>query len=122
MEDCSWLGQTMLQFLGTSPSPWPIDSEVGDLADGCLTPQPSLHYQRYDVVLSPGWLERNLGQHISANDIAQLAHIDRPALIPRLLELARIAAARQVQPDHLPRSFDRPPTDTPERPVPAPSQ
>lgn len=122
MEDCSWLGQTMLQFLGTSPSPWPIDSEVGDLADGCLTPQPSLHYQRYDVVLSPGWLERNLGQHISANDIAQLAHIDRPALIPRLLELARIAAARQVQPDHLPRSFDAGITDTPARPVPVPSR
>jgi hypothetical protein len=121
MEDCSWLGQTMLQFLGTSPSPWPIDSEVGDLADECLTPQPSLHYQRYDIVLSPAWLERHLGQHISANDIAQLALIDQPALIPRLLELARIAAARQVQPDHLPRSFDQS-TDKPARPVPAPSR
>jgi hypothetical protein len=106
IEDCSWLGQTLLQFLGTSPAPWRIDGEVGDLANEWLTPQPALHYQRYDVVLSPAWLEHELGQRLLPNEIADLARTDRPALVPRLLELARMAAARQVQADHLPVAFD----------------
>jgi uncharacterized protein len=106
IEDCSWLGQLLLQFLGTSPAPWTVDSEVGDLANECLTPQPALHYQRYDMVLTPEWLARQLGETLSPREVAQLAHTDRPALLPRLLELARIAAVRQVQAAHLPEVFD----------------
>ena len=108
IEDCSWLGQLLLQFLGTSPSPWAIDSEVGDLAGEMLTPRPLLHYQRYDVLLTTDWLERTIGERLLAKEITQLAQTDQPALVPRLLHLARLAAARQVQADHLPVLFDPP--------------
>lgn len=122
IEDCSWLGQLLLQVLGTSPVPSIMDSEVGDLADDRLTPQPALHYQRYDMVLSQHWLEREVGRRLPPKEVARLGHFDRPGLVPRLMELARLAAARQVRPDHLPAGFDPKPIDRPARPVPVPSR
>jgi hypothetical protein len=123
IEDCSWLGQLLLQFLGTSPAPWSIDSEIGDLGAECLLPQPALHYQRYDMTLSSDWLSRELGLTVMPREVARLALTDQPAMVPRLLDLARVAAARQVRADHLPAVFDPPVlSDTPARRVPAPSQ
>ncbi len=106
MEDCSWLGQTMLQYLGTSPAPWMIDSEVGDLSADRLGPEPSLHYQRYDLEFSPRWLARELGMTVDPREIVELARMDRPAVVPRLLDMARLAAERQVKSEHLPQPFD----------------
>lgn len=108
IEDCSWLGQTLLQYLGATPTAWPMDGEIGDLSQDQLTSQPSLHYLRYDLELSAEWIERSMGLRFSSDEIAELAHIDRPALVPRLHELARIAAIRQVVVEHLPNAFDIP--------------
>jgi uncharacterized protein len=106
IDDCSWLGQTLLQFLGTSPAPWTIDSEIGNLAEDKLWPQPALHYQRYNLVLSPSWLQRELARSVTPQEISELVRIDRPAGMPHLLALARLAAERQVQPEHFPALFD----------------
>ena len=106
IDDCSWFGQAMLQYLGTSPAPWIIDSEIGDLAADRLGPLPALHYQRYDLEFSPRWLQQALAQSIAPREIAELARMDRPSVVPRLLQLARVAAAHQVQSGHLPGGFD----------------
>lgn len=41
----------ILQAISMSPRPWTINSEVGDLADVCITPEPMLDFQRVDVLL-----------------------------------------------------------------------
>jgi hypothetical protein len=109
IDDGNWLAQTMLQFLGTSPAPWTIDSEIGDLSKDCLGTQPALHYQRYDMEFSASWMNQVLGEQIPLQTIQRLAAMDEPAMVPELLRHARQAAARQIRPDHLPPGFDVPP-------------
>jgi hypothetical protein len=106
MQDSSWLGQTLLQWLGHTPAPWSIDGEIGDLAADQLGPAPLLHYLRYDIELTAGWMQRETGAALSEREIAALDRIDDPGALPRLLELARAAAARQVLAEHLPAAFD----------------
>jgi hypothetical protein len=106
IEDCSDLAQTMLQWLGTSPAPRAIDLEIGDLSKDQLGPAPHLRYQRYDIELSRAWFERELDLRLDEHDIAALDRVDRPGLAPELLALARLAATRQIRPEHLPPAFD----------------
>jgi uncharacterized protein len=108
MQDCSWLGQTMLQWLSDSPTPWAIDGEVGDLGDDRLGVSPLLHYLRYDMQFTTDWMARETGHHLQERDLEALERFDDPRQVSRLLQLARAAAARQVHPDHLPAAFDRP--------------
>ncbi len=97
IDDCGWLVQTMLQWLGTTPTPWPIDGEIGDLAGDQLGSAPAFHYQRYSVELSPGWMRATVGIEMSDAEVAALDRIDQPGMLPRLLEIGRAAAAVQVR-------------------------
>jgi hypothetical protein len=106
MQDCNWLNQALLQWIGTSPTLWPIDSEIGDLAVDQISEKPLLHYLRYDAPLSAIWLETKLGLHLTPTDLAALEALDRPELAPRLLEIGRRAAEMQVLAEHFPAGFD----------------
>ncbi len=106
MQDCSGLGQALLQWMSQSPAPWPIDGEVGDLSGDQLGPAPLLHYQRYDVRLTAEWIAQQTGLSLDEQRLAALYRMDEPRAVPHLLTLARAAAARQVQPSHLPQGFD----------------
>lgn len=106
MQDCNWLNQALLQWMGTSPILWPIDSEVGDLAADQIGEKPLLHYLRYDAPLSKTWLETNLGLHLTPTELSALEALDRPDLAPRLLDIGRRAAEKQVLADHFPAGFD----------------
>ena len=44
-------GVMMMQSLSTPRRPWYVNSEVGDMAGGCITGAPLLDYQRVDVLL-----------------------------------------------------------------------
>jgi len=105
LDDCSMLAQTMLQFLGTSPAPHMIDSEIGDLARDQLGVEPALSYLRYNVEFSPQWFERELGVAITSRETEELTRMDNPAIVPRLLEFARIAADRQILTGHFAAIF-----------------
>ncbi len=107
IDDCSELTQTLLQWMSNTPTPWTIDSEIGDLADDRLGDQTLLSYQRYDVVLSPNWLKEHLNLNFSPEELARLAQMDQPIHTEQLLELGRKAADR-ITPDHLPTAFDLP--------------
>jgi hypothetical protein len=107
MTDCSWLGQTLLQWMSDSPAPWRIDSEIGDLSGDQLGPAPLLHYQRYQMMLDERWLAE-IGATVLPAEMHQLELMDEPRSVPRLLELARQAAAAQVKAEHLPALFDPP--------------
>ena len=101
MDDCSALAQTMLQWLGTSPSPQEIDSEIGDLADDRIGPEPLLRYQRYDMVFSPQWMLSELSLEFSPKELHAFERMDHPEMVPKLLELGRAAARRQVVAEHV---------------------
>jgi hypothetical protein len=106
LEDCNWHTQTILQWLGQGNAPWAIDAEVGTLADAGINGRKLLSYTRFNVLLESGWLARELGVSIGAKELASLKPMDRARNIPRLLEIARLAAARQVTADSVPASFD----------------
>ena len=102
IDDCSWLTQTMMQWLGTTPTPWPIDGEIGDLKNDQLGPAPALHYQRYTMELTQEWLRQTLNIDITAQEAAAFDRIDAPDQLPRLLEIGRRAAAVQVKESDFP--------------------
>jgi hypothetical protein len=106
MQDCSWLAQTLLQWMGTSPAPWPIDGEVGDLAGDQLGPEPLLRYLRYDLTLTRDWIREHTGMSLSERELSALDRFDDPASAPLWLDMARAAAARQVRAADLPAVFD----------------
>jgi hypothetical protein len=105
MDDCNWLSQTMLQYLGQSPIPWHIDSEISDLSGNQLGFS-AFHYLRYDLVYSSHWFDGEIGLQLAQRELDGLTKFDEPAIAPRLLELARLAARKQIVEAHLPLEFD----------------
>jgi hypothetical protein len=104
--DTSELGLAMLQWLGHSPNPWIINSEVGALAD--MRPggaAPLWTVLRYDALLDPKWLDRELGLTFDGQAMAKLLRMDDDRQIPHLHEIGSAAAARQVDPDHFTPAF-----------------
>ena len=106
MDDCNWLNQTLLQYLGQSPAPWRIDDEIGDLSGDQLGTAPAFHYLRYDMVYSSHWFDGEIGVQLQQRELDGLTRFDEPAISPRLLELGRLAANKQIAEAHLPAEFD----------------
>lgn len=94
--DTMWQAQAVLQWLGTSTSPWPIDSEAGDLAADMPAGAAVCRYERFDVLMDREWLARRLNVQVSADELTMLRQLDRPEMAERLLDIARAAAAQQV--------------------------
>jgi len=88
---------TLMSWLGKGGAPWPINSEIGDLA-GCEPPFGSLfRYFRYDVKLEADWLRDRLGVTLAPKELAQLRRFDDPGGMERLDEIGQRAAERQVR-------------------------
>lgn len=108
LTDADALVQTLMQWMARTPTPWPIDSEIGDLSSDQLGGAPLFHYQRYDIVVDQGWLKDRLGLELDRQAILRLAQFDQPAVADELLSVARAGAAVLVSPEHFPSIFDRP--------------
>ena len=107
MGDCDWLGQTVLQWLSNSVTPWKIDSEVGDLQEDVVGSGPALlTYLRYTLAYSSDWLHDNLNIEMSDEKAASLFAMDNPENVQALSELGSQAAAVQANARHFPRGFD----------------
>ena len=91
---------TLLQWLGETPQPWIINSEVGDLSGDMLAGRALLRFQRYDMPLEPAWLLENLGQQFSEKVILRLRQIDNPADMVELYAMASTVAGKQVKLEH----------------------
>jgi hypothetical protein len=93
---------TLMSLFGESPTPWIINSELGDLG---ATPapggQPLFRFMRYDVRLEPDWLKSELGVSIDAGDLKQMRRLDASENLTLLHELGARAAQRQVRVEHL---------------------
>ncbi|MFO1148274.1 MAG: patatin-like phospholipase family protein [Alsobacter sp.] len=88
---------TLMSWLGSSPTPWVINSEIGDL--GPVSPPfgPQFRFLRYDVRLEKAWLSRELDVLLDERDIVRLRHMDDPANVRPCYDLGAKAAARQIK-------------------------
>jgi hypothetical protein len=91
----------LLQWMGESQNPWPINSEIGDLSSDFLAGRGLFGFQRYDLLLEPEWLKNTIGRVVGEDDLARLRKLDQPEVMPDLLAMASMAAARQVRIEHL---------------------
>jgi uncharacterized protein len=104
MGDMETLALAQMQWLGECPRPWQINSEIGDLAKDAPPGKKWFHFLRYDIRLEQKWIEVNLGQKVSEQEVERYRQMDDPGIIRAIYDLARLAAEQQVQlEDLLPR-------------------
>ena len=108
MDDCERMNRATLQWLTNCLTPWLVDRAVGDMKlDSQAGPQFAT-YVRYNVLFERDWLKSELGVELTADKIEQICKMDDPSNLSDLAELGRLAAAKQVKPEHLPAAFDLP--------------
>ena len=83
-----------LQGLGHTPLPFPVDSEVGDMAHDLLGAEPLFTAIRYDVDVAGV-------TGVSHRHVQALRRLDAPEQMQALWTLACDAAHRMVDPAHL---------------------
>ncbi len=92
---------TMMQLLGYSPDPVPINSEIGHVSDTPVLTDPLFAFQRYDVHLESAWLAELMGRAFSPGEIEDLRAFDRPEIVPYVYDIASRAAQEQIKPEHV---------------------
>jgi len=92
---------TMMNWLGDSPTIWPINSELGDLRDAMFPGGKMFRYLRYDVLLEQKWLKENLDIELDRRTLARYRRIDVPSNIPAIYEFGAAAAKNQMRRDDL---------------------
>ena len=112
MDDATYQNQLILQYLSQSPTAIEIDSEVGDLDGDLLTPQPALHYLRYQAYLeqpktmSDGTQEDKPYLPFDDKTILKLREMDKAEMVEKLIQTGRIYAQKRVEAGHFPSVFD----------------
>ena len=106
--DTSELGVATLQWLGASPQPWPINSEIGDATPGPAGHRPLWTVQRYDSPLEQRWLKDKLGREYDSKRMSRLERMDDDRIMPELFEIGTAAAAHQVRAEHFSDAFAPP--------------
>jgi hypothetical protein len=106
LDDCERMNRATLQWLTNCLTPWIVDRAVGDMKlDSQSGPQLAT-YVRYNAVLEQAWLKTELDLDLAPDKIDQIRKMDDPSNLSDLADLGRLAAARQVEPGHLPPAFD----------------
>jgi|SRR6185312_13010406 len=116
--DSSQLGISMMQWLGASPQPWHINSEVGGLehsTPNCASPLWT--FVRYDAPLEAPWLREHLGEEFAREQLVKLGKMDDQTMVPELYRVGNKAAWGLIQPQHF-DGFD-PPAVTDDSPSPS---
>jgi hypothetical protein len=85
-----------LQGFGYTPLPFPVDSEVGDMAHDLLGAEPLFTAIRYDLDVDAA-----ATTSITPRDVRALRRLDAPEQMQALWTLAREVAHRVVDPAHL---------------------
>lgn len=96
MADCDRQVLTLMQALGHTPNPWPINLEIGDLGGFCLAPEPLFTFHRYDLPIDRDWLQTTLGASIERRQMRDFSRIDSLTAMHPLYDLAGSAAPMQV--------------------------
>jgi patatin-like phospholipase len=94
------LVMTLMSWLGESPTPWLINSELGDVTKTAPPfNKPLFRFLRYDIRLEQEWLARELGVSLDKSTVASYGLMDAPENIPAIYDLGRRAAELQIKRD-----------------------
>lgn len=105
MADCADQVEAIMQWLSSSPTARCIDREM-DKAQPPLGSAAMCSYLRYNVLFQTDWWAENLGESVSAETLKELEAMDKPANIPELDRIGRLAGAKLVKAAHFDTSFD----------------
>ena len=100
MTDAETLTLAQMQWMGDCLTQWKINSEVGTLCDQVPQGGKMFRFMRYDVKLEVDWLRKELDLKVSETDAARYRGMDNPAIVDEIYEIAKLAAAKQVKPEH----------------------
>jgi hypothetical protein len=100
MSDSQTQALVQMQWLGECPDPWPINTEIGSLANEMPPGRRWFRFMRYDIRLEAAWLEEHLDLKLSDADVARYRNMDNPDIIAGIYDLAVEAAKRQVKLEH----------------------
>jgi len=106
MTDTEIMVLAQMQWLGECPAPWVINAEIGTLAGNGPPGGKLFRFVRYDVKLERPWLLKELDLDVSEKDVERYRQMDDPEIVKSIYEIATIAAARQVKPEHFFRSTE----------------
>lgn len=98
MADAETSAMTLMHWLSGTASRWPINTELGTLADdGAPLGTPLFAFESYNVRLERDWLRAELGLDLSEEAVHELRRMDEPALAAQLYDIGRRAAERSMQ-------------------------
>jgi uncharacterized protein len=100
MHDAQQSVLAQMLWMGETPTPWKINSEVGDLHDDAPAGGKMFRFLRYDVRLETDWLDRWHGIKLGAREVERIRQMDDPSIVPVIYEIAQAAAKQQVRSDH----------------------
>ena len=101
MGDTQTLALAQMQWLGECPDPWPINSEIGDLADELPPGQPLVPVHALRRAARAAVVRRTkLGKTSPRRCVASYRNMDDPSIIEPIYELACEAAEKQVKVEH----------------------
>ena len=90
------------RYLWRRPTPWPINSELGDVSQAAPPfNKPLFRFLRYDVRLEQEWLARELGVSLDKSQVTNYQLMDAPENIPAIYDLGVRAAELQIKREHL---------------------
>jgi uncharacterized protein len=99
IDDSEGLVLALMQWMGHSPTPWSVNSEIRDIGE--LFPAgPLFRFLRYDVRLEAPWLKEHLGLKLSEVEVTRVREMDNPESIPLAYEIGQRAAEQQVKAKH----------------------
>ncbi len=97
-----------LQALSEPAHPYRVDGNLGDMRGLRISPHRLLTFQRINIEMETGVINKYLGSAITDRVCDRMREIDNSerANLLRLDELGRVAGKDLVSADHFPRTFD----------------
>ena len=89
MKDTEVATLAQMQWFGECAAPWPINSEIGTLADDVLPGGKLFRFLRYDVRLEREWLNSELDINLGDRDVERLRAMDDPSSVHDLYAIGR---------------------------------
>jgi hypothetical protein len=100
MTDAETMTLAQMQWMGECLTQWKINSEVGSLCGEVPQGGKMFRFMRYDVKLETDWLREELDVKVSEADAERYRGMDNPAIVNEIYEIAKLAAQKQVKPEH----------------------
>jgi hypothetical protein len=100
MTDTETYALAQMQWLGECPDPWPINSELGTLADEVPPGHRWFRFMRYDVRLERPWLLEKLKREFEELQVVSYRNMDDPGIVRAIYDIACACADEQVKATH----------------------